>query len=93
MNMNAPVSAAFSMEIVPPDQQASTNSMRMLAWNLSWMVTTPVGGWLIERHGFAPNMIGTMGLYLAASTLFWTFFRGIRVSGVSRPFLSAEAAD
>jgi len=77
MNMNAPVSTAFSMEIVPSEQQAATNSMRMLAWNLSWMVTTPVGGWLIERHGFAPNMIGTMGLYLAASSLFWIFFRGV----------------
>jgi predicted MFS family arabinose efflux permease len=75
MNMNAPVSSAFSMEIVPPDQQASTNSMRMLAWNLSWMVTTPVGGWLIERSGFTPNMVGTMGLYLIASALFWIFFR------------------
>ena len=75
MNMNAPVSSAFSMEIVPPDQQASTNSMRMLAWNLSWMVTTPIGGWLIESHGFAPNMVSTMGLYLIASSLFWIFFR------------------
>lgn len=81
MNMNAPVSSAFAMEIVAPDQQASTNSMRMLAWNLSWMVMTPIGGWLIERHGFVPNMIGTMGLYLVASTLFWIFFRGRVVEG------------
>ncbi len=75
MNMNQPVTNAFSMEIVPADQQASTNSMRMLSWNLSWMVTTAVGGWLIQEHGFAPNMILTMGLYLVASTLFWRFFR------------------
>lgn len=75
MNMNQPVSAAFAMEVVPPDQQASTNSMRMLAWNLSWMVTTPLGGWLIERHGFTPNMIATMGLYLVSAVLFWGFFR------------------
>ncbi len=75
MNMNQPVSSAFAMEVVPPDQQASTNSMRMLAWNLSWMVTTPLGGWLIERHGFTPNMIATMGLYLVSAALFWVYFR------------------
>ena len=76
MNMNHPISSAFSMEIVPPDQQATTNSMRMLSWNLSWMFMTPLGGWLIERHGCAPNMVGTMGLYLIASVTFWRFFRG-----------------
>lgn len=76
MNMNHPISSAFSMEIVPPDQQATTNSMRMLSWNLSWMCMTPLGGWLIEQYGFAPNMIGTMGLYLIASVTFWGFFRG-----------------
>jgi MFS family permease len=75
MNMNQPVSSAFAMEVVPVDQQASTNSMRMLAWNLSWMVTTPLGGWLIERHGFTPNMIATMGLYLVSAALFWVYFR------------------
>ncbi len=76
MNMNHPVSSAFSMEIVPENQQATTNSLRMLAWNLSWMCMTPLGGWLIERHGFKPNMIGTMGFYLLAAALFWRFFRG-----------------
>ncbi|MDM7915619.1 MAG: MFS transporter, partial [Candidatus Eisenbacteria bacterium] len=80
MNMNQPVSAAFAMEIVPQDQQTATNSVRMLSWNLSWMVTTPLGGWLIERHGFAPNMIGTMGLYLVSAGLFWTFFRRTRIA-------------
>jgi predicted MFS family arabinose efflux permease len=79
MNMNQPISSAFSMEIVPPDQQAATNSMRMLAWNLSWMITALIGGWLIERHGFTPNMAATMGLYLVAATLFWLFFRHVRI--------------
>lgn len=79
MNMNQPVSSAFAMEIVPADHQTATNSLRMLAWNLSWMVTAPLGGWLIERYGFTPNMVGTMGLYLAAASLFWIFFRRFRV--------------
>jgi predicted MFS family arabinose efflux permease len=82
MNMNQPVGAAFAMDIVPRDQHAATNSMRMLAWNLSWMITAPIGGWLIEKHGFAPNMVATMGLYLVAAASFWVFFRGYRVGSV-----------
>jgi predicted MFS family arabinose efflux permease len=79
MNMNAPVSAAFGMEIVRPDQQVVTNSLRMFSWNLSWSITTALGGWLIERHGYAPGMFLTIGFYLAAAGLFWSFFRERRV--------------
>lgn len=87
MNMNQPISNAFAMEIVPEDQQTATNSVRTFLWNFAWMVMTPLGGWLIERHGFAPNMYVTIGLYLAGATLFWAFFRGRLV--VSRPALMA----
>jgi predicted MFS family arabinose efflux permease len=76
MNMNQPVSNAFSLEIVHEDQQTVTNSVRTFSWNFAWMITTSLGGWLIERHGYAINMYLTMGLYLAAASLFWTFFRG-----------------
>ncbi len=80
MNMNQPVATAFAMEIVPADQQAVTNSLRTFAWNASWMISSAWGGWLIERHGFAPGMFATMGLYFVAAALFWIFFRG-RVVG------------
>ncbi len=76
MNMNQPVSMAFAMEIVPAHQQAVANSVRTFAWNSAWMVSTVAGGWIIERHGYAPGMFVTMGLYLLAASLFWTFFRG-----------------
>jgi predicted MFS family arabinose efflux permease len=76
MNMNQPVSNAFAMEIVPEDQQVVTNSVRTFSWNFAWMMTTLLGGWLIEGSGYVINMYLTMGLYLAAASLFWSFFRG-----------------
>jgi MFS family permease len=90
MNMNQPVSSAFAMEIVPEHQQTVTNSVRTFAWNLAWMVTAPLGGWLIERRGYGPNMFLTIGFYLSAATTFWIFFRG-RVVGKTapKPFASA----
>jgi predicted MFS family arabinose efflux permease len=77
MNMNHPVSAAFSMEQVDPDQRTVLNSIRGFAWNLSWMVTAAVGGWIIkETGGYAASMFATIGLYLSAAGLFWWWFRG-----------------
>jgi predicted MFS family arabinose efflux permease len=80
MNMNQPVSQAFTMEVVPVDQQAVTNSLRTFAWNSAWMVSSASGGLLIQEYGHAPGMYATMGFYLLAAALFWTFFRG-RVVG------------
>lgn len=74
MNMNQPVSAAFAMEVVPPQEQAAANSVRTFAWNLSWMASTAAGGHLIEARGHAPGMFVTMGLYLVAASCFWAFF-------------------
>ena len=81
MNMNHPLMTNFAMEIVGPDQQSVTNSLRMLAWNLSWMVSTQIGGYVIERHGFSPPMLMTIVLYLAATILTWIFWRDRRQVG------------
>lgn len=76
MQMNQPISSAFAMEQVPDDQQAVTNSVRHLVWNLAWMVSTQVGGWWIERSGFTPPILAAVVLYLCASTSFAWFFAG-----------------
>jgi len=78
MNMNHPVSTAFSMSMVRPEEQATTNSVRELCWNIAWMMSTQLGGLLIETHGYALPMFVTMGLYLSAAALFYRFFRAAR---------------
>jgi predicted MFS family arabinose efflux permease len=83
MNMNHPLVTNFAMEVVPSDQQAVTNSLRMLAWNVSWMVSTQIGGILIERRGFTEPMLITIALYLIAAAATFQFWRD-RL-GVGRP--------
>ena len=74
MNMNHPVSTAFSMSTVPREEQAVTNSVRELCWNIAWMASTHFGGALIQARGYAPPMFITMGLYAIAAALFYRFF-------------------
>lgn len=74
MNMNHPVSSNFAMEAVGEDRQALTNSALMLAWNLSWMLSTQLGGVLIHRYGFTPPMVAAAVLYSISSLLYFTFF-------------------
>jgi MFS family permease len=77
MNMNQPVSRNFAMEIVAPHEQALTNALVESTWTAAWMVSTLVGGWFIEKHGFEIPMIIAVGLYLAASSLYLYFFRDV----------------
>jgi predicted MFS family arabinose efflux permease len=75
MNMNHPISRNFAMEVVGTDQQAIANSVLEMSWNLSWMISAQVGGWLIDHHGFALPMLITVVLYFSASNLYFQFFR------------------
>jgi len=43
---------------------------------VSWAATTPLGGFLIARVGYAPVFIGGATLYLLAIVLLWMRFRG-----------------
>jgi len=75
MNMNQPISRNFAMEVVGAEQQPIANSVLEMSWNLSWMISAQVGGWLIDRHGFALPMLVTVVLYFSASNLYFRFFR------------------
>jgi len=74
MNMNNPVATSFTMSVVSEKDLAVTNSVRMFTWNIAWMVSTQVGGILIERHGYAVPMVITMTFYAIAAAFFYGFF-------------------
>lgn len=91
MNMNQPISDNFAMEMVPREHQATTNAVVSLTWSGAWMVSAQLGGWLIERYGFTPPMMITVGLYLSASLLYLSFFHDAE-RRLIEPRRRAEAA-
>lgn len=74
MNMSHPINRNFAMEVVEADQQAFTNAVMEMSWSVSWMVSTQVGGLLIEHYGFALPMLITVVLYFVSSLLYLGFF-------------------
>lgn len=75
MNMAWPMYNNFAMEIVPADQQAGTNSVMQLAWSGSWMISTSIGGFIIQNYGFTMVMLITVSLYLSSTISAWVIFR------------------
>jgi len=75
MNLGQPIGTNFGMEVVDESEQAFVNALFMFGWNSSWMVSTVVGGRLIEAYGYTLPLMITAGLYMLSSILYYIFFR------------------
>ncbi|HEY7726856.1 MAG TPA: MFS transporter [Candidatus Eisenbacteria bacterium] len=82
MNMNQPLTSHFAMEVVPRKAHAVTNSLLSLAWFLAWSVSADIGGAMIGRRGYTEPLLLAAGLYVAASVLYYAFFRRVEESRV-----------
>jgi predicted MFS family arabinose efflux permease len=77
MNMNQPLSSHFAMEVVREKDHAVTNSLLALSWFVAWAISADIGGAMIERDGYTTPLLIAAALYVAASILYWYFFRGV----------------
>jgi MFS family permease len=72
MMCSTPVTDKFCLELVPPDKRSVAHNIFQVAWTVSWAVSTALGGWLIQKTGFALPMVLTAavyGIYLAVFIL------------------------
>ena len=84
MNMNQPLTSHFAMEVVSKRDHAVTNSLLSLSWFVAWSISADIGGTLIERYGYTPPLLIAAGLYVAASALYWIFFKDVEEGRVPR---------
>ncbi|MHC4660237.1 MAG: MFS transporter [Planctomycetota bacterium] len=98
MNMTHSCAANFAMEVVPPEQQAITNSFRQMSWFISRSVFAFIGGQILHHfHGtgyeFTIIFSAAPVLYLAAVVSYFIFFRRHRLfkAGSAETESAAEA--
>jgi MFS family permease len=84
MNMNQPLTSHFAMEVVRERDHAMTNSLLSLSWFLAWSVSADIGGAMIEREGYTQPLLIAAALYVAASVLYWYFFRHVDQGKIPR---------
>ncbi|SYZ73250.1 putative permease (Major facilitator superfamily) [Candidatus Zixiibacteriota bacterium] len=76
MNMAQPLGSNLSMELVSKAEHALVNALLTLAWTGSWMISTAIGGHLIDRYGYTLPLLIAVGLYIISAILYYLFFRG-----------------
>ncbi|MBK7141332.1 MAG: MFS transporter [bacterium] len=90
MNIGVPVATNFGMEMSSRTEQGLVNALLMVSWTASWMVSTAIGGHLIEQYGYTLTFNITIVLYVMSTMFyFWSFKeaekRGKEKSGWSIP--------
>jgi len=75
MNLGVPIMTNLAMELSDKDEQGLVNALLMVSWTGSWMVSTALGGRLIQSYGYTVAMNITMVLYVLSSLVFFSFFR------------------
>jgi len=75
MMCSTPVTDKFCLELVPPDKRSVAHNIFMMAWTGSWAISTALGGWLIQKTGFALPMVLTAAIYGIYLAVFILSFR------------------
>ena len=81
MNLGVPIVTNLGMELAEKREQGLVNALLMVAWTSAWMVSSAVGGSLIEKFGYTFTMNITVFLYVVSSFTFYIFFRKTEVKG------------
>ncbi len=75
MNMSSPISNSFSMEIVPSEEMASVSSLTSMGNFLAIAISSYIAGVLMTYGSYLLPYMATCVFYLAASLLYFKFFR------------------
>ncbi len=76
MNIGVPVATNFGMEMSQRSEQGLVNAILMVSWTASWMLSTAVGGHLIEKYGYTLTFNITIVLYVLSTLFYFWSFRG-----------------
>ncbi len=82
MNLGVPIVTNLGMELSDKKEQGLVNALLMVAWTSAWMISSAIGGHLIELYGYTFTMNITIGFYVVSSIAFYQFFHNTEVREV-----------
>lgn len=92
MNVSAPVSNSFAMEIVGNDEMASVSSLTSTANYLAIAAGSLVAGILMSMGAYSTPYLTACALYTIAAIMYFKFFRQQEVKEKARASVEVEAS-
>ena len=75
MNMGSPMITNLGMELSDKHEQALVNALLGVAWTSSWMVSSALGGAVIEHYGYTFTLNFSVVIYVISTLTLFAFFR------------------
>lgn len=75
MNLGTPMFNNLSMELSSTEEHSFVNSLLMVAWTSSWMISTAIGGSIIEHQGYTVSLNVTVVAYVISTLALFLFFK------------------
>ncbi|MBD3401273.1 MFS transporter [candidate division GN15 bacterium] len=85
MNLGVPMFTNLAMELSGNKEHGFVNALLMVAWTSSWMISTALGGEIIERYGFTVSLNVTVVAYVISTIVLFGFFKGVERRNVETP--------
>src|SRR5262249_9576107 len=85
MNMSGPLAQAFSMEVLDARERATMVGIETAAGSLLRAGATVLGGFWMAAGSYQAPFLLTGGCFVAATGLFWLFFRHAEPAPVPAP--------
>jgi predicted MFS family arabinose efflux permease len=75
MNLGVPMITNLGMELSEKHEQSLVNALLGIAWTSSWMVSSALGGEVIERFGYTVTLNISIVIYVISTVILYTYFR------------------
>lgn len=85
MNLGVPIVNNLGMELSDKQEQGLVNALLTVSWTSAWMISTAVGGRMIDLYGYTVTMNTTIVLYLLSTVIFYLFFKKVEIKTDSTP--------
>ena len=78
INVINPIGGAFAMELVPARLRATLSGINNMAWNVTWAVSSVIGGGLILSWGYSRVFVLSAVFYAITGSVFLLAFKQYR---------------
>ena len=75
MNIGVPIITNLAMELSEKSEQGLVSALLIVAWTSALMISSALGGVLIENFGYTTTINITIVIYLLSTLIFYSLFK------------------
>ena len=80
MNIGVPIITNLAMELSEKSEQGLVSALLIVAWTSALMISSALGGVLIENFGYTVTINITIVIYIVSTLIFYSLFKNVETN-------------